>query len=394
MYSVLLVVTPFLLLRRFLQDAIGRLGRSSFEIFQVEIPIVPTLGLIVLIIGLVYFRAHLTKRLIAAGFIALLMNALAQQVVDYYFDHKFYDLQQNWHYFAYTIFALVMHRDLAPRGVRASRRILITFCCALLFSTFDEVFQLNISGRAFEMNDIAKDCWGSLMGMALIYVGTDQSSAEAGAGRRFRHATLRGYLSHPHSVLLLLIVLTFPFLWIAALLTDLSYWMLTIGLALGIFAVLFGFFHISQYRWGRYALATILLVGVLGQGYSFFKYRAEEIVYSRYGLTVYKGIPLPFFDVIIFPDGTFRPVDKKHYFSARDRAFFLRQKADIILIGSGWRGMGGRGFPEQEISQFLYNPHTKRGTQVIILETPEACRVFNRLKEEQKSVLFTLHNTC
>jgi hypothetical protein len=31
---------------------------------------------------------------------------------------------------------------------------------------------------------------------------------------------------------------------------------------------------------------------------------------------------------------------------------------------------------------------------VIILPTPQACREFNRLKQEQKSVLFVIHNTC
>ena len=341
MYSMLLVVTPFLLPRRFLQDAIGRLGRSSFEIAQVDIPIVPTVALILLVVGLAYFRAQVTKRLVAAGILALFMNALAQQVVDYYFDHKFYDLQQNWHYFAYTIFALLVHRDLAPRGVAPVRCILITYFCALLFSTFDEAFQMNISSRAFEMNDIAKDGWGALMGMVLIYVGTDQSCVPPGGSRSFRHANLRGYVEHPHSVLLLLIVLTFLFLWLAALLTDLSYWLLTIVLAVSGFAALFLLFHISQFRWGKRALLVILFCGALAQTYSFFTYRAEGIVYNRYALTVYRGIPIPFFDVMIFPDGSFRLVDKKHYFPARGRAFLLRQKADIILIGSGAEGTCG-----------------------------------------------------
>ena len=65
-----------------------------------------------------------------------------------------------------------------------------------------------------------------------------------------------------------------------------------------------------------------------------------------------------------------------------------------IVIGSGADGLGGRGFIKESAHQFIYNPHTQRGTQVIILKTPEACQVFNRLKRERKNVLFVLHNTC
>jgi hypothetical protein len=109
---------------------------------------------------------------------------------------------------------------------------------------------------------------------------------------------------------------------------------------------------------------------------------------------VYKGIPIVFYDVMIFPNGTFRLVDKKHYFNSRDQTFFMEHKPDIIIIGSGAEGLGGRGFVKQSPHQFMYNPHIQRGTQVIILKTPEACEVFNRLKRERKNVLFVLHNTC
>jgi len=105
-------------------------------------------------------------------------------------------------------------------------------------------------------------------------------------------------------------------------------------------------------------------------------------------------VPVPFFDIMIFSDGSFRPVDKKHYFNARDQRFFLRQEADIILIGSGAEGKGGQGFPEKDPVQFIFNNYRGRPTQVIILRTPDACREFNRMKREGKHVLFVLHNTC
>jgi hypothetical protein len=89
----------------------------------------------------------------------------------------------------------------------------------------------------------------------------------------------------------------------------------------------------------------------------------------------------------------FRLVDKKHYFNKRDQKFFFKQKTNIIIIGTGADGLGGKGFPDKT-NFFIYNPYIEKGTQVIILKNPEACEVYNRLKKENKDVLFILHNTC
>jgi len=87
-------------------------------------------------------------------------------------------------------------------------------------------------------------------------------------------------------------------------------------------------------------------------------------------------------------------VDKKHFFNGQDQQFFLSQKPDILLIGSGHHGKGGKGFKIEEGSTFSYNEHILKGTQIIILKTPDACKVFNRLKKEGKKVLFVIHSTC
>jgi hypothetical protein len=251
-----------------------------------------------------------------------------------------------------------------------------------------------MSRRIFDMADIAKDAWGTLMGIALLYVGGTKPEVLRDHLKHFRQPTWRGYFQNPLSLLIPLIVFGLLFLCFASLLEERGYWLLIVLLTIGSFAVLFAAFHLSQRKRVGYGLLAIVLAGLVAQSYFFVRHRAEHIVHNRFGLTVYKGIPIPFFDVMIFPNGTFRPVPKKHLFSLRDRRFFLKQEADIILIGSGAYGKGGRGFPHEAVSQFLYNPYIQRGTQVIILTTPEACRVFNRLKREQKSVLFILHNTC
>jgi len=393
MYSMLLVATPFLILQNFLQDAIGRFSVSTFELGELQIPIVPILFLALLILLIIAFRSYLTRMRMLAGVIALLMIALAQQVTDYYFDHRFYELQQNWHYIAYSIFAFIMYRDLAPRGIPLARIILITFIAATLFSSFDEVVQKFISSRVFDIGDIAKDIWGTLAGLVIIYFGRENARALPSNWKQIRHKRLHNYLKHPFSLIVLMFILSLMFLVYGSLLTEFIYLKYVILLTICSFVIFFILFHISQYKWGKYSLVVIITAGLLVQTFFFVKHRSDNIIYYKNGLMVYKGIPIFFFDIMIFPDGTFRLVDKKYYFKHRDRVFLMKQKADIVIIGSGAYGEGGLGFSEKTVSQFIFNPHIQRGTQFIIIKSSEACQLFNSLKQEKKNVLFVLHNT-
>jgi VanZ family protein len=394
LYSMLLIATPFILLQNFLVETIGAVSSSKFELFGRQIPIVPTAALVLAAVLLIRFRALLTRVRVLAALIALLLITLAQQITDYYFGHNFYDLQQNWHYIAYGIFAFMMYRDLAPRGVSLARIMLITYGAALLFSAFDEAFQMRMSNRVFDLSDTAKDVWGTFIGMVLVYLGGKHSGALLADWRHVRHPRLRDYANHPFSLLILMTAFGFLFICFSSLLSDFEYWKHVVLFTAASSLVFFLILHVSQYKWVKYSLLMILTVVVIGQCCFFVKYRSDHIIYNRFGLTVYRGIPIPFFDVLIFPDGTFRPVDKKHYFNSRDQAFFLKHRPDVLLIGSGVRGEGGNGFHLDAVSQFVFNRYTERATQVIILKTPEACRVFNRLKREGKNVLFVLHNTC
>ncbi|MBM3324589.1 MAG: hypothetical protein FJY66_02875 [Calditrichaeota bacterium] len=394
MYSMLLIATPFLMLRAFLQEAIGALSRLSFTLMGIELLVLPTIALILLVIFLIVYRKRLTRRQVFAGALGLLLVALAQQIQDYYFGHKFTDLQHNWHYIAYSLFAFVMHRHLAPRRTPLSKFLLITYFVAVSLSAFDEAFQKYMSTRIFDISDIAKDTWGIFIGLVLISFGGKEFEELRSRGKRFRHPKLQDYVKSPRSILLLLFVLSLLLVSVSSLLTDYPHLTAAVLITLGSFALFFLLFHISQFRWGKYGLLSILLAGLLTQSYFFLKHRGDHIVHHRYGLTVYKGIPIVFFDVMIFGNGAFRLVDKKHDFNYRDRTFFLMKQADIIVIGSGAQGKGGNGFPTKDPSQFVYNKFLERGTQVIILKTPEACQVFNRLKRERKNVLFILHNTC
>jgi VanZ family protein len=394
MYSLLLVATPFILLQNFLQQAIGEMSAARMHLGSAAVPIVPCGAVLALVVLGITFRRQLTGLRVVAGIAALVLVALAQQIADYYFDHSFYDLQQNWHYIAYTLFALMVYRDLGPRGTSLPRIMQATLLLALLFSTFDEIVQMHISNRVFDIGDIAKDTWGAATGVVLLVLGRSERAELRRDWSRIRQCRLSLYFRQPASTLVLILLFAIIFLAVSSLLTEIPYWTAAAGITIGVFLVFFLLLHVSASKWGG-RVVVVLAAGVLiGLGGSFVVHRSEDIVHERCGLVVYKGIPIPFFDVMIFPDGTFRLVDKKHYFNDRDRAFLLRKESDIILIGSGRDGKGGRGFPEPSPSQFLFNPHTGRGTQVIILENPEACRVFNRLKRESKSVLFVLHDTC
>lgn len=251
---------------------------------------------------------------------------------------------------------------------------------------------MEMSNRIFDISDIAKDAWGVLMGLVLICFWVDKPFFLSPEHRRIRHPRLRDYLVQPMSLILLLIVMTFLLIFYSSLLTELEYWKLIVAFTLCTTAVILILVHISQFEWGKTSLMIVFSLLILIQLGSFFKYRDQDIVHNLPGLTIYKGIPLPFFDVMIYPNGEFRLVDKKRAFNQTDRLFLLRQESDIVLIGSGPHGEGGEGFPKQADSQFLYNPISKRGTQVIVLKNKDACEVFNRLKQEKKNVLFILHN--
>jgi VanZ family protein len=394
MYGMLLFATPFVLLQNFLVEAISKTSAMTVPIRDTQVPLLPIIGVVLLIGILITWRRELTRLRLLAGIAVLVMNFFAQQITDYYLDHKFYDLQQNWHYLAYALFAYFVYRDLKPRRLATARIMLITFFGALFLSTFDEIFQMQLSSRVFDISDIAKDLCGTFMGILWIYLATASPGTLRKEWKRIRHRRFKDYFDHPPSLIVLMFLFAVLFLCFSSLLTDASYWLTTVLLTVGGFAFIFFVLHISRFRWIQLAIVTILTIAVVIQLFFYVRYGSDHIIHNQYGLTVYKGIPIVFFDVMIFPDGSFRLVDKKHYFNIRDQKFFLSHKTDIIVIGSGSYGLGGSGFPKDEPVQFLYNESSRRGTQVVILKTPEACKLFNRLKEQNKSVLFVLHNTC
>ncbi len=394
MYGLLLVATPFILLQNYLVEQISLISMTSLELAGHTTPVLPIAAVLIAAGLLAWSHRKLTGIRLLAILVVAAMWALAQQITDYYFDHNFYDLQQNWHYLAYGLFALFVYRDLGYRGTGMARTMLTVYLTALGLSTFDEFFQMHMSSRVFDISDIAKDLWGVLAGIVLVYLWvTDPSDLRRQWGR-IRHRNVRSYFSHPPSLLLIMFALAFSFLCYGSLLTDFDYVLAAAGLTLATTSILFAMLHWSRHEAVMSTIVVLTACAIVVQAYFLVKYRSAGVTHFEHGLTIYRGVPIPYLDFMVFPDGGFRLVDKKHYFNRRDQEFLKKQGADIILIGAGSQGLGGNGFPTREPVQFIYDQHRQRGTQVIILNSDEACVEFNRLKNEGKNVLFVLHNTC
>lgn len=391
LYSSLLVATPFILLRNYLQDAIGRLSHASFTLAGHDIPWIPATLLLAIIAIFFFTFSRIRRRHFEAAGIIILMTVLAQTVADIYYDHDFYELQQNWHYIAYGIFAWFMLRDQKWRHVPQQTIILRTFLLAIAYSAFDETFQFFISSRVFDVGDIAKDTWGSLMGIALINIGFQTEREPFLRTLSFRSHRLKQYVDNPFLLFVHLVLFGIIFLTVSSLLTEHSYIAPAFLIPIMLFLALFALLHLTAFPMFRKPIYLAVAAAIIVQAVFFFRARDEEISVCQPYYVVYRGIPMPLFDVIIFPDGGARFVDKKPGFTIRDKRYLMKTEADIILIGTGFRGQGGLGFPSSTTSQFIFNGFTRRATQVIRMPTPEACRHFNSLKRAGKSVVFVVH---
>ena len=87
--------------------------------------------------------------------------------------------------------------------------MLITYLAALGFSTFDEIFQMQMSSRVFDLCDIGKDLWGALMGIVLIYFATTDRKTLRAEWRRIRHSRPRDYFRHRSSLLVVMFAFAF-----------------------------------------------------------------------------------------------------------------------------------------------------------------------------------------
>lgn len=393
LYGLLLIFTPFIMLHSYLQLAVGKLSDYSVYPFGFRLPLMFTCSVTVSAILLIVFRRKLTLFRVAAGTVCLLMLALGWWLTDFYIIDSFYDLQSNWHYIAYGLFSMFFYRAFNTGRISTSRIIMLTYLSALGLSIFDEGFQLFLSSRVFDINDIAKDSWGTMIGLIVLYFVIDQGRTIGRYGWVVRQDSLGDYLKKPWPLLVLELLVGLLLLVFSSVFSDLCNLICVVFFTSCIFGGMLFILHLWRHRAVRVSVCATMAVVLLIQGGLVIRYRNQNIVYNTCGLTIYRGLILPFFDLMIFPDNTFRVVDRKRAFLPGDIGFFLSLKPDVLVIGTGAQGQGGFGFGLEK-SQLIFNKNTGRCTHVILLPTPGACDVFNSLKEKGKrNVMFVLHNT-
>ena len=254
-----------------------------------------------------------------------------------------------------------------------------------------ELFQFFMSQRIFDPSDIAKDLWGVVIGLLVLNFGVEKNKLDRSVFK-IRKNKLREYLKDPVSGYMLLLIFSFCFLFVSSLLTEAKFFFYILLISLLIFGIVFSIIHFYRDELKRLFQVVFILAIALQVILFISNYNKDFIRHNNF-LTVYKGIPLLFFDVLFYPDQTFRFVDKKTEFNKTDKELLLKYEPDIVLIGAGKYGEGGNGFPDKGKSHFIYNALNNDGAQVIILDSKKACVKYNELRGRGLRVLFVLHKS-
>jgi len=271
-YTLLLIATPFLIVRNYLQQIIGMTSQLSFTMLGMSIPYIIAIAVIFVITLTVVLRHKITIFRINAWMVVILMMILGQNSTDYYFNHKFYELQHNWHYLAYAFFTFIMYRYLKQKKYPSERIIRYTFISAICISTFDEAIQILISSRIFDICDIAKDIWGTVIGLVVIFFVIGQGKIVRD-GWRLRQKKVRDYFKKPFSLLFLEMIFAYLFLLISSILSNNEYLGIVLLFTFASFSIFFFIFHNSQKKVYRKIFISIAVFILLLQSIFFYKIR-------------------------------------------------------------------------------------------------------------------------
>ena len=90
------------------------------------------------------------------------------------------------------------------------------------------------------------------------------------------------------------------------------------------------FLIIHNFRgWGKKLILALIGILLAGQIALLVVNRNRNFIFHNNFLSIYNGWCLPFFDVIIFPDKTFRFVDKKVEFNKTDKQVLMKSEPRI-----------------------------------------------------------------
>jgi len=208
---------------------------------------------------------------------------------------------------------------------------------------------------------------------------------------RLRNKKLKDYYSNPFSLLCLEIIFAYIFLFVASQITGEQYKFNVILITLLFFMIAFILVHIGRNKIIRWIIrgGLLLFIIIVFIAARFGDSGAKCI---KPGYIKYNGLPLMYFDYMIFPNGGFRTVDKKVLFMLRDKQKIEDLGPDILLIGTGTKGQGGKGWSDNVATEMAYNSFKHEMYQIVKLPNRQACETFNRLKKQKKEVLFIIHN--
>jgi hypothetical protein len=280
-----------------------------------------------------------------------------------------------------------MYRYLSNKKKAPAIIIFYTFFAAMIISTSDEFFQLHMTNRVFDLGDIAKDMLGAVIGLILIFLVIENGKI-IHHGWNFRQKKISDYFKNPLSLLFLELVFTIIFLSFSSLLTEKFVRLNSVIISFIFFVIFFIIFHLSSYKIVKFFLLVLVVIQLISYGI----FCKKDIIYNDQNIIVYKGIPIPYFDVMFFENGTFRLVDKKSFFQYVDLIRIKSFTNDILLLGSVKTGKGVNGFDKKENMQFTVNKDKKKMMQVLILKNREAVTIYNNLKKHNKKVVFILHH--
>ncbi|NOX99487.1 MAG: hypothetical protein GXP30_07130 [Verrucomicrobia bacterium] len=106
--------------------------------------------------------------------------------------------------------------------------------------------------------------------------------------------------------------------------------------------------------------------------------------FCTFACVTYGGIPRLISDLQVRSDGEIRKVEKTHDLKMENVRWLLESKPDILIIATGQDGVTQ---PSEKIENI-------QNCEIIILKTDEAVKLYNKLKDEKKSVAIHVHSTC
>ncbi len=116
-----------------------------------------------------------------------------------------------------------------------------------------------------------------------------------------------------------------------------------------------------------------------------FSVVAQRITYTRFGFTVYGGIPIPLMDITVDQNGFLWFRSKTHKITREELDALVAPGVEIVIVGIGWDSIAQLTDDAKLISTKI---------DLRVLPTPAAFALYNKLKAEGRKVVLLAHSTC